>query len=118
MQKSSLTFDAGDIVVVELPFTDLEGSKLRPALVLSNKTFNVNSQDIIVAKITGTRFSTIPQVELTNASLASGRLRKKSYVNVASIFTLEKRLVKKKIAQLKLSIIKEVFAKLRAILSA
>jgi mRNA interferase MazF len=50
MAKNSLIFRQGDIVVLELSFTDLLGSKLRPVLALNALDLE---DDIIVAKITG-----------------------------------------------------------------
>ncbi len=35
MLKKSLRYEQGDIVILELPLTDLLGSKLRPVLVLN-----------------------------------------------------------------------------------
>ncbi len=49
MQKIFLRYSQGDIVVLELPFTDLVGSKLRPVLVLNAIDLG---EDIVVAKIT------------------------------------------------------------------
>ena len=31
----------GDIILITFPFTDLSGSKLRPALVLADRSFDV-----------------------------------------------------------------------------
>lgn len=37
MQKSFSSYKEGDVVILELPFTDLIGKKLRPVLVLSSE---------------------------------------------------------------------------------
>ena len=49
MPKNSSKYKQGDIVILELPFTDLLGSKLRPVLVLN--TIDLGD-DMVVAKIT------------------------------------------------------------------
>ena len=83
-------------MILELPFTDLLGSKLRPVLVLNAIDLG---NDIIVAKITS---SPGPhRVPITQLDLAVGRLKKEpSYVDCSSIFTVEKRLVVKVVGRL------------------
>jgi mRNA interferase MazF len=86
----------GDIVALELPFTDLSGSKLRPALVLNAKDL---AEDVIVAKITGTPGKY--RVKIEQRDLLEGKLKKMSYVDVSSIFTIEKKLIKRRIGRLR-----------------
>lgn len=40
MNPLTPTYQQGDIVVVDFPFTDVSQTKRRPALVLSNQTVN------------------------------------------------------------------------------
>lgn len=44
--------DRGDVVLVPFPFTDLSSVKRRPALVLSTRTYNEATGDVIIAQIT------------------------------------------------------------------
>ncbi len=112
MQRISLRYRQGDIVVLELPFTDLLGSKLRPVLVLNAVDLG---DDIIVAKVTGSPGE--HRVPVTQADLVMGRLRKEpSYVDCSSIFTVEKRLVVKKVARLAPRALEEVRAELGKVL--
>ena len=46
------SYQRGDIVLVEMPFTDEPGRKKRPAVVLSSEAFNSSGTKIIVAAIT------------------------------------------------------------------
>ncbi len=55
MQKNSSNFREGDIVILELPFTDLIGKKLRPVLVLSSEKLNEVSLDVIATKISSSQ---------------------------------------------------------------
>jgi len=108
MQKSTLRYSQGDIVVLELPFTDLVGSKLRPVLVINKEDLG---NDLIVLKITGTpgKF----RVGFSQEDLAEGRLKKESYIDCSSIFTVDKALVVKKVGKLaskKLEEVKDVLA--------
>lgn len=45
-------FDSGDIVLVEVEFTDRSGAKLRPAVVLSPRRYNQLGRDVVIAPIT------------------------------------------------------------------
>lgn len=42
----------GSIVLVPFPFTDLSAVKRRPALIISNDTYNDATGDVIIAQIT------------------------------------------------------------------
>ena len=90
MPRSSSKYKQGDIAVLELPFTDLLGSKLRPVLVLNSDL----GDDMIVAKITS---SPGPhRIPITQLDLVIDRLKKEpSYIDCSSIFTVEKKLVVK-----------------------
>jgi len=96
MPKNSSKYKQGDIVILELPFTDLLGSKLRPVLVLNAIDLG---DDIIVAKITST--PGLHRVPITQSDLAIGRLKKEpSYIDYSSIFVVEKKLVIKVVGRL------------------
>jgi mRNA interferase MazF len=43
----------GDVVIVDFPFQDIPGSKVRPALVVQNDAENQRLSNTIVAMITG-----------------------------------------------------------------
>ena len=49
---STIPYKRGEIVLVEFPFTDLSGRTRRPAVVLSDNSFNQSGTDRIVAQIT------------------------------------------------------------------
>jgi len=116
MQKISLNFREGDIVIMELPFTDLIGKKLRPVLVLSSEKLNIISRDLIVTKISSSQQLKDFEVKLKPEDLEEGKLKKVSYIHCHSIFTVEKNLIVKKVGRLKIEklnkvkiIIKEIF---------
>lgn len=46
------SFDPGDVVLVRFPFTDLEATKQRPALVLSPRAFAARHGDVVVMPLT------------------------------------------------------------------
>ncbi len=79
-----MKYKQGDIVVLELPFTYLLGSKLRPVSVLNAVDLG---DDIIVAKITSS--PGLHRIPITQLDLAMGRLKKEpSYIDCSSIFTV------------------------------
>ncbi len=48
-------YEAGDVVLVRLPFTDLSSSKLRPALIVSTPRFQSRQGDVVVLALTSQR---------------------------------------------------------------
>ncbi len=113
MLKNSSRYEQGDIVILELPFTDLLGSKLRPVLVLNAVDLG---DDIIVAKITSSPGK--HRVPITQSDLTIGRLKKEpSYIDCSSIFTVGKKLVVKVIGKLTVEALAKVKRELKNIFS-
>ena len=62
-----MIFKAFDVVAVPFPFTDRDATKRRPALVISNKNFNQQHSQLVLAMITATTDNVWPSdVSLTN----------------------------------------------------
>lgn len=100
MQKNSSSYKEGDIVILELPFTNMIGKKLRPVVVLSSSELNLVSADLIVAKISSSKHLPDFEVEITSSDIEEGKLKKTSYIHCHSIFTVEKNLILKKAGKL------------------
>jgi mRNA interferase MazF len=84
----------GDIVLITFPFTDLSGSKLRPALVLA-----VNKLDITVCFITTqVTFHEPTDVEITPTQ--KNGIKQDSLIRTSKIATLDKSLAKGLIGEL------------------
>ncbi|MGC9444864.1 MAG: type II toxin-antitoxin system PemK/MazF family toxin [Candidatus Methanospirareceae archaeon] len=77
----------------------MESSKYRPALVISNSSYNQRSLDIIVLRITS-KPKKEWAIKITNKDVTNGFLEIESYVKVDSIFTVEKKMAAKVVAQL------------------
>ena len=86
-----------EIVLLPYPFTDLEGTKVRPALVLSNNDFNKKSDDCIIIPLTTVIKDEPYSILINQEDLSSGKLLRPSRIRVDKIFTVEKRLVMMKI---------------------
>ena len=78
----------GDIVLIVFPFTDLSGTKLRPAVVLIESTF-----DLTVCFIT----SQLQWQEATDVQLLpniNNGIKKQSLIRTSKIATLDKSMAK------------------------
>lgn len=98
-----------DIVLVPYPFSDLSQAKYRPAIVMSNDTYNRKFKDFIAIPLTtnpNTRDHTIP---VTSTEMAKGNLTAASVAKVDKIFSLEQKLIVKTYGQLR----GDVFDKIR-----
>jgi len=82
-----------NIVLLPYPFTDLEGTKVRPAIVISNDNFNRKSDDCMMVPLTTVIKDEPYSVLITQENLSSGKLLKPSRVRADKIFTVEKKLV-------------------------
>ena len=49
---SMTTYSFGDVVLVRFPFTNQQVSKRRPAVLVSNQSYNQHKPDVILAAIT------------------------------------------------------------------
>jgi mRNA interferase MazF len=79
------------------PFSDLSGTKLRPAVVLADTGHN----DWLLCQITSNAYRDSVSIRLTNADLKLGTLSAVSYVRPIKLFTANESLVIKRIAILK-----------------
>jgi len=82
-------FVKGDIVIIPFPFTDLSGSKKRPAFVVAV----LQGDDIIVCQITSkTKYDSL-SLPLTAHDFNSGSLPVDSFIRPNKIFTADKNII-------------------------
>jgi len=104
-----------ELILLPYPFSDQEGSKVRPALVISNNSFNKKSEDCIMIPLT-TVIKEVPYSILINQeNLTSGKLLKPSRIRIDKIFTIRQSLVRMKIGVISDDIFKEIKAELSKI---
>ena len=104
-----------DVVVVPFPFTDLKVDKRRPALVLSDdKNFNNPSGNFVLAMITSQNNPDWP-LDTPIKSIRKAGLKAPSKVRM-KLFTLDNRLIIKKIGGLSAKDRKEVIKALQNLL--
>ena len=107
-------FIKGDIVVIPFPFTDLSGSKKRPAFVVAD----LPGDDIIVCQITSRHSSDNLALPLEAFDFKVGALPVDSYIRPNKIFTADKKLIHAKAGQLSDAKINEIIKAVMAIISA
>ena len=94
-----MTYKIFDVVVVPFPFTDQNTEKKRPALVLSDKDiFNEVTENCVLAMITSVKNPDWP-LDTLIGSLKKAGLSAPSKVRM-KLFTLDSRLIIKKIGGL------------------
>lgn len=97
-RRPIVTFKRFDIVRVYYPLTDQAKTKLRPALVLSTKEFNLAVRHVVMAMITTSRLVSWPgDTEIKD--MTSAGLPKPSLMRM-KIFTLDQRFIEDRLGEL------------------
>ncbi|HZW56948.1 MAG TPA: type II toxin-antitoxin system PemK/MazF family toxin [Nitrososphaerales archaeon] len=105
-----------DIVLLRFPFSDLQGSKVRPALVISNDSYNSKSGDFIAVAITSNLKTRGYSIPLTNEDLQEGKLIVNSKIKPDKIFSANKKLVRMNIGKAKNAIHQKVIGSISEII--
>ena len=94
----------GDIVLVGFPFTDLTATKVRPALVVSPAAYHRATGDALLAAIssaTGRRPQpTQVSVRQTDPGFPATGLKTSSWILCGKLFTVEQRLLLRRLGRL------------------
>ncbi len=89
-----------DIVWVIFPYSDMQEAKFRPAVVVSNNSYNKKSPDIVACAVTSKLHEREYSILLDKSNLASGNLPLKSRIRADKVVQIEKSLVAKSFARL------------------
>ncbi|HLD49480.1 MAG TPA: type II toxin-antitoxin system PemK/MazF family toxin [archaeon] len=89
-----------DLVWVRLPFSSMEESRIRPAVIVSNDDYNKKSMDVIVCAITSNLVSKNHSIFIDSKNLSAGNLPIKSRIRADKIMQIEKSLIIKPFARL------------------
>ena len=111
----------GDVVLIDHPFSDAAGSKVRPVLVVQADTRNAMLTNTVVAMITKntSRVGMDPTQVLIDISTSDGALsglNLTSAVTCGNLFTLHEDLVRRKIGDLPALLMQHVNDSLKAAL--
>lgn len=91
----------GDLLLVPFPFSDQNGRKVRPVLVISNNQFNESSEDILVIAVTSNIMKDRYAISLTDKDLEEGHLLTKCSIKCESLLKIDKEIIIKKIGKIK-----------------
>jgi len=94
-----MLFKQKEIVLLPYPFSDQSGSKVRPAIIVSNDNFNTKCQDHIMIPLTTIIKDEPFSVIINQNNLEAGKLLKQSRVRIDKIFTIKNNLVIMKIGK-------------------
>ena len=94
----------GSVVTIPFPFSDLSGSKRRPALIVADW----GDADVILAQITSVAHKDIFAVDLNDKDFSNGGLKKESFVRPNKLFTADKTIFLKLVGILSNQKMKEI----------
>ncbi len=109
----------GEIVLLDYPFSDRTGSKVRPALVVQSDVLNHRITDTIVASISRSTHRASATQLFIDISMPEGvgtGLRQNSMVQCENLLTCDQRLVIAKIGQLSAPLLERIKDCLKAVL--
>ena len=96
---------AGEVILISYPFTNLQGNKVRPALVVRPQ----KDEDLLLAPISTTVQRTRNDYLIKEQDYEESPLPVLSCLRYEKLFTLSSELVLKKVTRLK----KQIFTKVR-----
>ena len=106
-----MSFSRGDIVLVDYPFSDRTGSRVRPAVVVQADGLNRRITDTILAAVSRSTHRASPtQLFIKIVTPEGGRtgLRQNSMIQCENLLTYDPRLVITKIGQLSAPLMKRL----------
>lgn len=107
-------FVKGDVVVIPFPFSDLSGSKRRPALVVAI----LPGDDVILCQITSQAVGNSYAIPVTTSDFADGGLRQDSNIRPDRIFTADSNIILYRAGGLSQSKLQEVVSGIVRIVTA
>jgi mRNA interferase MazF len=90
-------FVKGDIVVFQFPFSDIEESKKRPALVAANTT----DENLILCQITSQKRPDPDLIMITKTDFKIGSLKQDSFIRPTILFSIHNSKIDYKVGNLK-----------------
>ena len=95
-----MKFKQKELVLLPYPFTDQEGSKVRPAIIVSNDDFNKKCQDCVMVPLTTIIKNEPYSIIINQEDLSFGKLLKSSRIRIDKIFTINKNLIMMQIGKI------------------
>jgi mRNA interferase MazF len=111
-----MKFSRGEIVLVDYPFSDRSGSKVRPALVVQTDSLNGRIDDTILAAVSRSTHragATQLFIDLATAEGAASGLRQNSMIQCENLLTYDQGLTFRAIGRLTVSQMEQIDGCLR-----
>ncbi len=107
----------GDVVEVNWPYSDLSGSKVRPASVVQADFLNGLIDDTVLVQITSTRHA-IPGTEvlIDPSQESTSGLSRACVASCANLLTFDQSLVRRTIGSLSDSLLRQIEGCLKTVL--
>jgi mRNA interferase MazF len=102
-----------EVVLVDWPFSDRTGSKLRPAVVVQADFLNALIADSVLVQITGKTRGAVTEVLLDPAVETTSGLKQVSYPVCNNVQTLDQALVHKRMGELSAAAMREIEEKIK-----
>ena len=104
-------FAVGDVVLVPFPYADFLRFKVRPTLVIGLAEY----RSIIVCQITSSAATSKRAIRLRKEDFIQGNLPITSYIRPDKIFTLEQKIVIRRLGSLKPIVLSKVLKQVRGL---
>ena len=104
-------FTVGEVVLVSFPFSNLQGQKIRPALVLAKAELD----DIILCQITSKPYTSKVAIQILSSDFIKGNLPIVSYARPNKLFTANSSIIKKTAGQLTPAVTKSILKSVRSL---
>ena len=104
-------FAVGEVVLVSFPFSNLQGQKVRPALVLAKAEID----DLILCQITSKPYASKLAIRIKSGDFTKGSLPVISYVRPNKLFTANSSIIKKTAGQLSPAATKSILKSVRSL---
>ncbi len=114
-----MSVSRGEVVLVDYPFSDRTGSKVRPALVVQTDSLNRRITDTILASISrSTHRASATQLFIDISTREGGQsgLRQNSMIQCENLLTYDQRLIITRIGELSAPLMQRINECLKAAL--
>jgi mRNA interferase MazF len=98
----------GNLIIINIPFSDQTGRKVRPAIVVSNNNFQKSCEDCLVVPITSVLKDVPFSLAFEQEDLENGILIKKSRVRIDKITSIKQSLILKSVGKIKKEFLMEI----------
>lgn len=101
----------GDVVIVPFPFSDLNGTKRRPAAVIAEAEHG----DVILCQITSRPWSSDTAIRVDESDVVGEGLRRASYARADKLFTASASLALRSVGRMRAQKLRELRAAARGL---